>query len=446
MVNFYSIKNLTSNSDSLPLSRVLRTWWPLALSWLLMSAEPAALAAVVARMANPEINLAAYGSVAFAIQGLVQAPLISLLSLSTALSRDYASYKIGQRLMNWMGIGITLLFGLVAFTPVFDLIVKYLIGAPQEIVEPARISLMVGLPWAYAVGYRRFHQGVLIRFNRSRDVTLGTLSRFFADALVLLAGYLTAALPGAVLATLMMVIGVNTDALYVHFRSKSVLREEVQNAPPSDSAIAMRTMLQVYFPLALTPLLSQLVRPMGSAALSRLPDPITALAIWPVISAFSGLLVTPATALNETVNALIDQPGARKPLIRFIILIGVFETAAMVLIAATPLAAFWFRQVSGLEADSTQIATLAFWMLVPGGILSPLAAWFSGAILNSRKTRAITEGMLIYLLTFAILLALGSTLLQVNGIYLVTGSSTLSSTAQIAWLGIRSRKARGELV
>lgn len=410
-----------------------------------MSAEPAALAAVIARMANPEINLAAYGSVAFAIQGLIQAPLISLLSLSTALSRDYESYQVGRRLMNWMGIGITVLFGLVAFTPAFDIIVKYLIGAPPEIIEPARISMLVGLPWAYSVGYRRFHQGVLIRFNRSRDVTMGTFTRFLADALVLGAGYLTGALPGAVLATIMMVIGVNVDAFYVHFRAKAVLREEVLSMPAVNPSIAMKTMLLVYFPLALTPVLNMLVRPIGSAALSRLPDPISALAIWPVITAFSGLLVSPATALNETINALIDLPGARVTLIRFITVIAVLETSTMAIIAATPLSRIWFQQVSGLGSDATRIASLAFWMLVPAGILAPLGAWFSGAILNSRKTSSITEGMIVYLLTFGILLALGSTFLQVNGIYLVTGSAALSSAAQIAWLGFRSRHARRAL-
>jgi hypothetical protein len=204
----------------------------------------------------------------------------------------------------------------------------------------------------------------------------------------------------------------------------------------------MKTMIQVYFPLALTPLLNQLVRPIGSAALSRLPDPVTALAVWPVIGAFAGLLVTPGTALNETINALIDQPGARKTLIRFITWVAVLETALMALIAATPLSRIWFQQVSGLDAEAAGIASLAFWMLVPAGFLSPLGAWFNGAILNSRKTRAITEGMLVYLLSFALFLGLGSLFLKINGIYLVTGSSALSSTAQITWLGFRSRHAR----
>ena len=426
-------------------STILRTWWPLALSWLLMSAEPSAIAAVVARMAHPEINLAAYGSVAFAIVGLIQAPLLSFLSLSTALSRDWQSYQVGKRLMNYWGLGVSVFYLLVAFTPLFDLVVKYLIGAPPEIIEPARISLMVGLPWAYAVGYRRFHQGILIRFDHSRDVTLGTLTRFIADAMVLAAGYWLAAVPGAVLATLTMVAGVNTDALYVRWRVKKVLQYEVRNAPPLAQAMSMKTMLMVYLPLAITPLLNTLVRPIGSAALSRLPDPVTALAIWPVVSSFQWLLLTPASALNETINALIDRPNASQALIRFIIIVGVVETTLMALFAATPLAHLWFGSIAGLDASAVGIASQALWWLVPTGILAPLGAWYTGVILNARKTRAITEGMLVYLGGFTLTLSVGSALVQTNGLYLVTASALGASVCQTLWLGIRSRQARAAL-
>lgn len=424
---------------------ILRTWWPLALSWLLMSAEPSVLAAVVARMAHPEINLAAYGSVAFAINGLIQAPLISLLSLSTSLSRDWPSFLVGRRLMHVMGIGATLVYLLVAFTPVYDLLVRYVIGAPPEIIEPARISLMVGVPWAYAVGYRRFHQGVLIRFNHAGIVTQGTLARFLADALVLAVGYTTAAVPGAVLATLMMLTGLVTDAAFVGWRVRPVVRNEVRTRPAPAIPPRMKEMLLVYLPLALTPLLNMLVRPIGSAALSRLPNPVIALAIWPVITSFAWLLLTPASALNEVINALIDRSGARRPLIQFLVIVGAFETAVMILIAATPLSAIWFGTISGLEAPAVQVAGRAFWLMVPTGMLAPLGAWCTGVILNTRKTRPITEGMLVYLGVFSLVLAVGSAYVQTNGLYLVTTASLAASICQTCWLWLRSRQARKNL-
>ena len=42
---------------------VCKTWFPLALSWLMMGIELPLLSAVVARLANPEVNLGAYGGV-----------------------------------------------------------------------------------------------------------------------------------------------------------------------------------------------------------------------------------------------------------------------------------------------------------------------------------------------------------------------------------------------
>ncbi|MEW5960497.1 MAG: hypothetical protein AB1801_22450, partial [Chloroflexota bacterium] len=47
----------------LSLRRILRTWWPLSASWLLMTAELPLISAVIARLDRPAINLAAWGIV-----------------------------------------------------------------------------------------------------------------------------------------------------------------------------------------------------------------------------------------------------------------------------------------------------------------------------------------------------------------------------------------------
>ena len=68
------------------MGRIVQIWWPLAASWLLMAVELPALSAVVARLANPEINLAAYGGIVFPVSLIIESPIIMLLSASTALS------------------------------------------------------------------------------------------------------------------------------------------------------------------------------------------------------------------------------------------------------------------------------------------------------------------------------------------------------------------------
>jgi len=82
----------------LPLTTIHRTWWPLAASWLLMAMELPALSAVVARLPNPQINLAAWGGVVFPVSLIIEAPIIMLLAASTALSKDMASYSLAAQI------------------------------------------------------------------------------------------------------------------------------------------------------------------------------------------------------------------------------------------------------------------------------------------------------------------------------------------------------------
>ena len=64
-------------------SSIFRFWVPLAGQWVMMASEGPFLAALIARMSDPEYNLAAYG-VAFAFAILMESPVIMLMSAATA--------------------------------------------------------------------------------------------------------------------------------------------------------------------------------------------------------------------------------------------------------------------------------------------------------------------------------------------------------------------------
>jgi len=97
-----------------------------------MSAELPMVSAVVARLAQPEINLAAYGGVVYPLALIVESPIIMLLAASTALSKDWASYRKLRRFMMVAGAALTALHLLVALTPLYYVVVRGLIGAPAE--------------------------------------------------------------------------------------------------------------------------------------------------------------------------------------------------------------------------------------------------------------------------------------------------------------------------
>jgi len=421
--------------------RIVQTWWPLAASWLLMAVELPALSAVVARLANPEINLAAYGGVVFPVSLIIESPIIMLLSASTALSKDWDSYLKLNRFMMRAGALLTTLHVLVAFTPLYYVVVVGLIGAPTEIIEPARIGLMIMTPWTWSIASRRFNQGVLIRFGHSRAVGFGTLVRLSADGLVLGIGYLIGVIPGIVVAASTVATGVVSEAIYAGLRVQPVLRDQLRQTATVEQPLTFRTFLDFYTPLAMTSLLSLLVQPIGSAALSRMPDALESLAVWPVVSGLIFMLRSLGFAYNEVVVAMLDEPRAVYNLRRFAALLAALTTVLLLIIAATPFAGFWFRRLSALPPPLATLAHWGLWIALPMPGLTVLQNWYQGALVHSRRTRGITEAMAIFWLTSSAILWGGVAWGQVTGLYIGLVAFGASTLMQTVWLWQRSRLA-----
>jgi hypothetical protein len=424
----------------LSLSRIFRTWWPLAASWLLMSLELPAVSAVIARLANPEINLAAYGGVVFPLALIIESPIIMLLAASTALSKDWASYLKLRRFMLRAGAILTVLHLIIAVTPLYYVVVSGIIGAPAEIVEPSRIGLILMLPWSWSIAFRRFNQGILIRFDHSRAVGVGTAIRLGSNWLVLLVGYLIGTFPGIVVGTAAVATGVMSEALYAGLVTRHVIRDEVLTAPQVQPALTFPAFIDFYIPLALTSLLNLLVQPIGSAALSRMPLALASLAAWPVVSGLSFIFRSPGIAFNEVVVALMDRPGSVAKLRRFTLYLGGVATALLLLVVATPLAAFWLRDLSALAPDLATMARPGLWLMLPLPMLVAMQSWYQGTIMAGRKTRGITESLAVFLVVAAIVLWAGVALGTVTGLHVGLAAFTLASAAQTLWLWIRSRR------
>ena len=98
-------------------------WFPLGLMWLMMAAEQPALTAVIARMSDAEVNLAAFG-VVFALALVAESPIIQMLSAATALAGHRENYRLLLRFMHIMAAILTAGHLLVGLTPLYDVIVS----------------------------------------------------------------------------------------------------------------------------------------------------------------------------------------------------------------------------------------------------------------------------------------------------------------------------------
>jgi hypothetical protein len=425
-------------ADPLSTKKVFTNWWPLAMSWLLMALELPALSAVIARLENPEINLAAYGGIVFPLALIIEAPVIMLLAASTALSKDWASYNLVRKYMLSASVILTFLHISIAFTPIYYFVVDGILGAPTEIIEPARIGLMIMTPWTWAIAYRRFNQGVLIRFGHPRAVSLGTFIRLGTDIVVLLIGFSIGTLPGIVVATSAVALSVVAEAIYVAIRIRPVINHQLIPAPPVNPPLTYYAFANFYIPLALTSLMTLIVQPIGSAAISRMPLALESLAVWPVISGLSFLLRSFGIAYNEVVVALLDEPLSYSSLWRFTKILAITTTSILLLMQITPLSDIWFLIISALPQNLAEIAKIGLWFALPTPAFAALQSWYQGCILHGRKTRGVPESVLIFLSTATIFLGIGIALQSITGLYVALFAYSMSMLTQTVWLRFRS--------
>src|SRR3990172_1843049 len=130
--------------------RILLTWLPLAASWLLMAFESPYISAALARLTEAERMIAAFG-LALSLSITIESPVISLLATSTALARSRQNYQMLRRFTLHLILATTLLQALLAWTPVFDLVVKEMLGVPASLLAPVRLGLQLMLPWSAAI-------------------------------------------------------------------------------------------------------------------------------------------------------------------------------------------------------------------------------------------------------------------------------------------------------
>ncbi|MGW8144775.1 MAG: hypothetical protein ACWGN2_10295 [Anaerolineales bacterium] len=429
----------TAPAPRLSYNRIIATWWPLAASWLLMGVELPAVSAFVARMPNPEINLAAYGGIVFPLALIIESPIIMLLAASTALSKDEPSYNLIRRFMLFTASCLTALHVLIAFTPLYYVVAESLLGAPQEIIEPGRIGLMIMTPWTFSIAYRRFNQGILIRFNHSKKVGVGTIVRLTADLTVLVIGYSIGSIQGIVVATAAVAAGVISEAIYSGIVVRPVVSKQVKPRPHIKPSLTISNFLRFYIPLVFTSLLNLLVLPLGSAALSRMPNALPSLAVWPVLSGLTFMFRSLGVAYNEVVVALLEEPRSSQSLRGFTIYLTSVTTSLILIMALTPLSQFWFNIVSGLDPQLADIASIGLMLAIPTASFAVLQSWFQGLILHGGYTRSITEAVVIFIFTSSILFVIGVRLGQVTGLYWGMATFTIAMFMQTLWLWYRSR-------
>jgi len=475
-------------------------WLPLALQWIMMALEGPFLAAVIARLADPTFNLAAYG-VAFAFAILVESPVIMLMSASTALVEDAASYRKLRAFATGLNVLSTALLVALLFPPVFDLVLRSGLGLPTHVADLVYGSLWILLPWPAAIGYRRFLHGILIRSGLTRRVMYGTLIRLggMAGAGLLLAG---TGLPGAWVGAGALSTGVVLEAIAARFMSRGVIRRlldaetaalgdatstdettSATGASPAEHAdvpdrpvvahdpallreagaatgsvralaeagrptsevsepeLGFGDIARFYYPLALTSFIGLTTQPILTFFMGRAPAPVESLALFPVVIALYFIFGTLGLSYQEAAIALVGRKGEyRKELGRFATGLAVAASGGLGLIAFTPMARVWFEGVSGLEPAMAAMAFAPAQIIALAPALSVIMGYQRALLVQARRTRPITLATAIEVTSIALLFPFFGWGLGLMGVTAAMAALVCGRTLGVIFLTWRVRR------
>lgn len=421
-------------------------WAPLAATWLMMATEGPFLAAVIARLADPKFNLAAHG-VAYAFGILVEAPVIMLMSASTALVEDATSYRKLRNFANALNVGATAALLVLLLPPVYDFVARGALGLPDGVADLGYQALWFYLPWPAAIGIRRFLQGVLIRSGRTRLVAIGTVIRLvsMAGAATLLA--LATDLPGAAVGGGALSSGVIVEALVARWMARRDIRELRATPHPPDGApvLSYRDIAAFYVPLAMTSLLGLAVQPMLTFFMGRAAAPVESLAVFPVVNSLGFLFRSLGLAWQDASIALLGRQREHlRELGRFTAILGIGSAVGLAAIVFTPLAVVWFESISGLTTDLSQYAYAAARLTAPVAGLSVLLSFQRAILMKVRRTRSITmaTGIEVTVIVLAFIIgAWGFGWIGVTAAFAAFVAGRLASTGFLALPVRRSLRA-----
>ena len=370
---------------------ILSSWSPLALSWIMMAVEGPYLTALVARLDQPKINLAAFG-VAFAFGLLLESPVIMLMAAAAKLVKDRVSLQTVQKISLALSIACTVAMGILTIGPFFRFWAQGLLSLPNELLDPLWWAVVLMLPWPGFIGIRRFYQGVLIASGLTKRLAVGTAIRLTTMSATAFVLFKTQPIHGAAIATASLSVGVICEALFT-VRVARTTKQALKAKDPEDNSetITVKSFARFYWPLVLTTLIGMAIQPFVSFALSHSKDPIASLAVLPVIHGIVFFFRAIPLSFQEIIITMLGKSMDSKQTLKvFATYLAIILTVIMILLSCTPLAGFWFAHVAGLPDNLLNFAKWPLILNIGVPSLSLWLCWQRSLCIHYQNTKPVT--------------------------------------------------------
>lgn len=373
--------------NNLTYKKIFLFWIPLLSTWLMMGLEGPFIAAIIARLGDAKFNLAAYG-IAYSFAIIIESPVIMLLSAANKLTKNKQNYFAIRKFTLLLNAMVTLIFVIFIIKPVYYFFASTLMDLPSEIVGLSYNGLIILLPWPAAIGYRRLYQGLLIKNAKTRYVAYGTITRLVSMVFTAIVLFLIGNINGVVVGAAALSIGVIAEAVACRLMAKKIV-SKIKNGEleTDENILTFREIVNFYYPLALTSILSLAVHPMIAFFLGHSKNAIESLAVMPVINSLVFLFRTFGLSYQDVGVTLLDDKFSEYKIIKnFAIILSVISTLFLFSIAFTPLSMLWFNNLSGLGMELSKFAEFPLQILAIMPALAVLLNFQRSIMMASKRT------------------------------------------------------------
>jgi Na+-driven multidrug efflux pump len=420
---------------------MLVLWLPLAASIVMMVLEPSIINIALGRTADPELALAAYG-VAFSLALMVEAPIIMLLDASVARSTDREAFRLMRKFALGLGFMVMAVGLVVSLSPLYGLVVVDLMNIPPDVAARARPTMQILSFWPLPIAWRRAHQGVLIRANRTGMITVATGVRLASLAGALYAGLLLMPEGGAVVAGVAMDVSVTVEAVLITWATGSVLRSDHFQANSKKEGaprMTMRGLWRFYRPLAVTSILRQTTRPVLNAGIAAAGMARASLAAWPVAWGFTILVAGPAWSLQQFTTALATDQAAYRRVRGFALTLSAMFSLLLALVAFTPLYGLVMGGIYNLSPELQGLARPATQVMAVCPLLLGAQSVLRGVLIRAGCTGTVRAAMTVNVLALTAMVVIGVLLTDLTGIMVAAIAMLAGGLAELGWLYWKGR-------
>ncbi len=420
--------------EPLSYKKILKFWIPLSATWLMMSVEGPFLTALIARMPNPEFNLAAYG-VAFALALIIESPVIMMMSASVALVRNkYSFYKL-RNFVYSVNFLITLFIIILIIPPVFYFLTIELMNLPPEVAVLTHKAVILLIPWPAAIGYRRFYQGIMISGNATRRVAYGTIIRMSSMFFVAVMLIPFSKLDGVVVGASALSAGVVMEALASRIMANKFVKNVKLNLTNDSSTnLSYKEIVKFYYPLALTSFISLGIHPVVTFFMGQSNRALESLAVLPVLNSLVFFFRSFGLSFQEVGVALMGGNKNYYKLRNFAFVLGIAVVSSLGLISFTPLSDIWFQKVSGLSAQLSEFSKFPLMLYTIFPATTVFISFQRAILVFYRKTNPITYATIIEVVGIIITLIITIKFFTLVGVIAAIIAYTLGRIAAIIYL------------